>query len=187
MHAIHHTEAIVLKSTTHGEANKRVWLFTREFGLVVASVQGVRKQESKLASQITDYALIHADVVRGREVWRLVSATKEIDSAYSQTRNPLTRVFVRTLAAVSRFIVDEDSNEPLFEHLIAVLAMTQQGGYDAKKLDAVSLWKVFVHLGYIADEKNGLRTLEEIYAAMDDGAVIKMNEAVKSAIEQSHL
>jgi len=74
MHAIHHTEAIVVRSEPSGEANKRIWLFTKEFGLVIAMVQGVRKPEAKLQSHITDYSVIHADLIRGKSTWRLISA-----------------------------------------------------------------------------------------------------------------
>ncbi len=70
----HHTEAIVVRSEPSGEANKRIWLFTREFGLVIAMVQGVRKPAAKLQSNITDYSVIAADLIRGKNTWRLISS-----------------------------------------------------------------------------------------------------------------
>lgn len=55
MHPIHHTEAIIIRSEPANEANKRIWLLTREFGLLIVMVQGVRKSTAKLQSQLTDY------------------------------------------------------------------------------------------------------------------------------------
>ena len=191
MHAIHHTEAIVLKSSTHGEANKRLWLFTREFGLVVAAVQGVRKPGAKLMSHTTDYSIIRADLVKGREVWRLISAGVITDPTSTRIREPMVRAYVRTLSALSRFLVDEGVNDELYEHILDCARMVQEGGYVAKIFDALSLWRVFTHLGYIAIEERDAELLvlplKEAYEKMTDQNYARIIESVKSAIEQSHL
>ena len=191
MHAIHHTEAIVLKSSTHGEANKRLWLFTREFGLVVAAVQGVRKPGAKLRGHITDYSIIRADLVKGREVWRLINASVITDPTSGKIREPIVRAYVRTLSALSRFLVDEGVNDELYEHILDCARMVQEGIYEAKIFDALSLWRVFTHLGYIAIEERDsellVLPLKEAYGKMTDQNYARIIESVKSAIEQSHL
>lgn len=191
MHAIHHTEAIVLKSTEHGEANKRLWLFTREFGLVVAVMQGVRKPTAKLASHSGDYCIIRADLVKGREVWRLISARTVVNPLSGHMREPMARAYVRTLSAMSRFLVDEGTHEALFEHALVCAAMLQEGGYDAKVFDALSLWRVLAHLGYIAvDERDETLLTLPLRAAYSDVTTVQHSRlivSVKSAIEQSHL
>jgi len=191
MHAIHHTEAIVLKSSTHGEANKRLWLFTREFGLVVAAVQGVRKPGAKLRGHITDYGIIRADLVKGREVWRLISASLVTDPTSTRIREPMVRAYVRTLSALSRFLVDEGVNDELYEHILDCAQMVEEGIYEAKIFDALSLWRVFAHLGYIAIEERDAELLvlplKEAYGKMTDQNYARIIESVKSAIEQSHL
>src|SRR4051812_4566548 len=98
MHAIHHTDAIVIKSLPAGEANKRVWLFTREFGYIATVMQGVRKGGAKLQGQVIDYAFITADIIKGKEVWRLVSATTQKNPLAGHTRDPLARSYVRVLS-----------------------------------------------------------------------------------------
>lgn len=191
MHVIHHTEAIVLKSTTHGEANKRVWLFTREFGLVVATVQGVRKPGAKLMGHSADYSLLRVDLVKGREVWRLISATTLLDPVTTQVRAPMVRAYVRTLSALSRFLVDEGVNDELYNHIIETIDMVQLGTFDARLFDALSLWRVFIHLGYIAieeqDESLLTLSLSAAYDQMTEQNYARIIESIKSAIEQSHL
>ena len=191
MHSIHHTEAVVLKSTIHGEANKRLWLFTREFGLVVASMQGVRKPGAKLASHSSDYSIIRVDLVKGREVWRLISAKVVKNPLEERMRESMARAYVRTLSALARFLVDEGVHEELYEHVLVSAEMLQEGGYDAKLFDALSLWRVFAHLGYIAvveaDELLFTLPLREAYASVTTAQHVRLMESVKTAIEQSHL
>jgi recombinational DNA repair protein (RecF pathway) len=190
MHAIHHVQAIVLKSTIIGEANKRVWLFTEEFGLIVAVVQGVRKVGAKLQSHITDYAFIKADLIKGREVWRLINA-RTIDTPVSgNIRNPLARVYVRTLSLLVRFLIEEGSHTEIFEH-IKDLSKIFSGEYDAKTVDAISLWKILVLLGYIAPspEETFLITepFPEVALKTTENQRKKLVEEAKVAIKESHL
>ena len=103
MHIVHHTDSFILKVQSAGEANSRVWLFTKDFGLVVAMVQGVRKQGAKLQMHLSEYSFIGADLVRGRDVWRLVSVSGEGNPFIDKNLNGLGRAFVRTLSAVERF------------------------------------------------------------------------------------
>lgn len=191
MHQIYHTEAIVLKSVAHGEANKRVWLFTKELGVIVATVQGVRKVSAKLSSHIIDYSYIYADLVRGKEVWRLISARVLSHPIYKKERTPLARAYIRTLAAIERFLVGEGVDENIYKHVQECSELLIDSRVDAKLLDTLSLWKLFVHLGYIApdteDEDIMNLSLIEGYAHMDESRHKRFLAVVKIAIEQSHL
>ena len=191
MHQIHHTEAIVIRSEPSGEANKRVWLFTKEFGLVIAMVQGVRKPTAKLQSHITDYSVIHADLIRGKSMWRLISATVVAAPLKATERQPLARAYVRTLAFLERFLIGEGIHDELFDHIITVGTMVQAGGYDARIVDAVSLWKMLALLGYIDVEGNDeqLFTLpfDQAVSLADDATIKRLIKNATDAITSSHL
>ena len=73
-HRLYHTEAILLGSRPYGEANRLLYLLTAELGLVLATVQGIRQQASKLRGQLTDYTSLRTTLVRGRGIWRLIGA-----------------------------------------------------------------------------------------------------------------
>ncbi len=191
MHTIHHTEAIVIRSEPSGEANKRIWLFTREFGLVIAMVQGVRKPLAKLQGHVTDYTVILADLLRGKSTWRLVSAQVRSVPLKGSVRQPLARAYVRTIAFLERFLVGEGVHEELFDHVYIVGSMVQEGGYEPRALDALSLWKILALLGYIAvDEKN-----EELFelpfaeavGLVDDARIKVLIKDATDAITSSHL
>ena len=75
MHHIHHTEAFVLGSSPKGEDSKLLRLYTRELGLVYAHAQAVRKLSSKLRFTLQDFSRASVDLVRGKEIWRVTTAT----------------------------------------------------------------------------------------------------------------
>lgn len=190
MHPIHHTEAFVLKSTESGEANKRVWLFTKEYGLIVATVQGVRKSGAKLRSHIVDYTYIHADIVKGRDVWRLVSA-QVIENPFTGSYDVLrARSYIRALSLVQRFCVEEGVEPELFGHLHSVLQTLPVPVSNASFFDTVVLWKILVLLGYLELSSD----LEELFT-IDLSQVVDLPESVSKrlikevtdAINRTHL
>jgi recombinational DNA repair protein (RecF pathway) len=190
MHAIHHTEAIVVRSEPSGEANKRIWLFTREFGLIIAMVQGVRKPSAKLQSQISDYSVIHADLIRGKSTWRLISAKVADVPLNGKERQPLSRAYVRTIGFLERFLVGEGMHEELFDHIRTVGDLVAAGKHDARALDALSLWKMLVLLGYVSgedDEQLLALPFAEAVLLVDDNKIKKLVRTATDAITSSHL
>lgn len=190
MHVIHHTEAIVVRSEPSGEANKRVWLFTKEFGLIVAIMQGVRKPAAKLQGQVIDYSVIKADLIKGKSTWRLVSAVNMAIPLQGSERTPLARVYVRTVSFLERFLVGEGVHEELFGHILELGEMVN-GAYDARVLDALSLWKVLVLLGYVAVEEEEQQLfdllLKDAVSLVDEGGVKRLIKHATDAIVSSHL
>ncbi len=191
---MHHTEAIVVRSEPSGEANKRVWLFTKEFGLVIAMMQGVRKPEAKLQGHVMDYSMISVDLIRGKNTWRLISAKAIESPVQGYEREPLSRVYVRTVAFLERFLVGEGMHEELFQHIQDLGTIVKQKG-DSKdivrSLDALSLWKVLVLLGYIAIEDNEKHfftlPLSEAAVLLSDSDIKKLIKGATDAIHSSHL
>lgn len=149
MHTIHHCEAFIVKSSESGEANKRVWLFTKEFGLVVASVQGVRKPGAKLRSHLTDYTFVDVDIVKGRDVWRLISAKVQINPFVGDYDELRARSYIRALGLVGRFCIEEGEEPELFEHLKNVLHTLSVPSENSQFFDAIILWKILILLGYL--------------------------------------
>lgn len=193
MHTIYHTDAFVLKVLPAGEANARVWLLTRDMGLVVASVQGVRKPGAKLSSALIEYALVRADLVKGREVWRLISLKMERQTTAELQDASYARCFVRSLSFIERLVVGEGvPHEELFEH-IGVLAAYIEIAHTipAEVVDTLSLWRIATMLGYIApdrdEEKYLTLSFAEAVVAMTEPATKKMIRAVHEALLSAHL
>jgi DNA repair protein RecO (recombination protein O) len=190
MHPIIHTEAFVLKSTESGEANKIIWLFTREFGVVVASVQGVRKSGAKLRSHILDYTYINVDLVKGRDVWRLVSAQVVENPFVGEYDKMRARSYIRALSLVQRFCIEEGVEIEIFEHLISILKTLKTPATNIVFFDTVVLWKILIYLGYL----NLTKDLENLFSAsivdvIDFPEDIKKRliKDVTDAINRTHL
>jgi DNA repair protein RecO len=177
MHPIIHTDAFVLKSVESGEANKRVWLFTREFGLIVATVQGVRKAGAKLRSHITDYCYIHADIIKGRDVWRLVSAQIQENPFFGDYDKLRARSYIRALSLVQRFCIEEGVEPELFEHLHKVMETLTVPSTNAAFFDTVVLWKILVLLGYLDLTED----LQELFTT-DLSKVVDLPESVSKRL-----
>ncbi len=190
MHQIIHSEAFVLKSAESGEANKRVWLFTREFGVVVATVQGVRKSGAKLKSHITDYTLINADIVKGREVWRLISAQVEHNPFVGTYDELRARSFIRALGLVGRLCIEEGPEPELFEHLKAVMETIAVPSSNSPFFDTIVIWKILIMLGYLelTNDLEGLFSmpLKDI-GDPPSGIIKRLIKEVTDAINRTHL
>jgi len=192
MHTIHHTKAVILRSISSGEANKRVWLFTEGFGLVVATMQGVRKHGAKLQSQVVDYSIISADLVKGRDVWRLISATLIHNPLTGNIRNPLARPYVRVLSAIERFLAGEgEQNHELWNHIEACALSIEGNSCDAKSFDTLAIWKTLAHLGYISDTGENSSLIQTPFVTALQSITLpltkKMIKEVNDAIAETHL
>ncbi len=74
MHHIHTTPGFIIQARPYGEAGKMLFIFTREFGLIMAAAQGIRLERSKLRYYTQEHAMGMFSLVKGREMWRLTSA-----------------------------------------------------------------------------------------------------------------
>jgi hypothetical protein len=191
MHTIHHTKAVILRSQSTRESDKMYWLFTEDFGLVVAVATGVRKAGSKLAGQLVDYSFVESDLVKGRDVWRLISATSICAPLAGQTQHPLARAYVRILGAVDRFVIDEGVHGDIFATLREAGDMVGGAYTDAKRFDTLVIWRILVSLGYIGvdllDQQLYATPLLGALASLDDAQTKAMIERVNMTIKETHL
>lgn len=190
MHTIHHTRAFIVKSVDSGEANRMIWLFTEEFGLVVAKVQGIRKEGSKLRPHLLGYTFIDVDLVKGREVWRLISAKVDINPFVGEYDELRARSYIRALGLVSRLCIEEGEEIELFKHLYKVLQTLKTPSVNNQFFDAIVLWKVLVILGYLEVEEGMKELFEKDLLEITDTPKSILKEIIKDvtdAINRTHL
>jgi recombinational DNA repair protein (RecF pathway) len=147
-HTIHTTEGFILKSANFGEANKYYFIFTKEFGLIRASAQGVRFLKSKLRYGLEDYSFCQVSVVRGREIWRLTSAEKKLDLKDKEKLLLLSRIFFLLL----RLLHGEEKNDLLFDSVregMTFLANNELSLADLGNLECILALRILSSLGYI--------------------------------------
>lgn len=154
-HHIYQTEAFVIDSRAVGEANKIIYLLTKDLGLVATSAQGVRLLKSKLRYSTQDYSYSKVSLVRGREVWRLTSAAL-IEKIYPW-ENSLGPVFARGLLLVKRLVTGEEKNQALFDVLkstIDFLHGSDANSVSADYFECILILRILHTLGYVSSVGN---------------------------------
>jgi recombinational DNA repair protein (RecF pathway) len=213
-HRIYTTLGFIVESRPYGEAGKILSIFTRELGMVNVAAQGIRLSPSKLRYHSQDGSLAEFSLVRGRDLWRLVGAEKNVPkdqpallniSTFSNSHDPL---FIRTLAVLRRLIHGEEKNETLFEAVLAVHAFLGKNNKDKNNKDKnkdekailislaepVIILRILHHLGYVrtkpefeiflADNSFSVEILEKMSVPGIKSSVIK---EINKALEESHL
>ncbi|HYF10266.1 MAG TPA: recombination protein O N-terminal domain-containing protein [Candidatus Paceibacterota bacterium] len=113
------TEAVVLRSGNMREANRYYHLLTREFGVIQATAQAVRKEASKLRYSLQDLTRTEVTLVRGRE-WRIVGAREPEHWWRTFAGEPQKlRLLARLAALVVRLSPEAGGNEYLYDTLLA--------------------------------------------------------------------
>lgn len=151
MHHIYHTDGIILSSRNFGEAGKYYSIFTRDLGLIHTSAQGVRKLSSKLRFVLQDYSYIKVDLVKGKDFWRVTSASKG-NELESLTKNPARfEVFHNITRLLKRLLAGEDPNENLFSDVVSGLQLLEktENEEDLRNVEAVIVLRILNNLGYI--------------------------------------
>ncbi len=191
-HHIYHTRGIILGSVPIGESNRFYKIFTEELGLVGASAQSVRKEESKLRYVLQDFSLINVDLVRGKEVWRITSAGEEASFPVLRGDTARLKLFARTCALLSRLIHGEGREDELFHDLLGALNFLEQTVIPAEltlSFESLAALRSLVWLGYLDPEPYerflvpgvwSLSLLED-FETIRTKAIPEINEALHSS------
>lgn len=143
MHHIYTTKAFVIHSSPYGEAGRFLLLFTKDFGMIGATAQGIRLVQSKLRYHIQDYSFTNISVVRGKEVWRLTGA-HEIGGV---TRPSILNIKIFKL--LKRLLHGEEKNEKLF-NIIESLYENEIKKENYEIIECLIILRVLNSLGYIS-------------------------------------
>ncbi len=155
MHHIYHTEGIILSSRNFGESGKYYHILTRDLGLVMASASGVRKMSSKLRFILQDFSYLKIDLVKGKDFWRVISASKT-NVLEDITKKPeIFAILANISRLLKRLLPGEEFNESLFTDLVHGLdvlakAKTKE---ELRNIEAVMVLRILNSLGYIGDSE----------------------------------
>lgn len=154
MHHIYHTHGFVLSSRNKGEANKMLTVYTREMGLVRAMVQGVRLHKSKLRFTLQDFSYANIDFVRGKDIWRITSASNISTFPFARSSRDSLLIIARISKLLERLCDGEESNEKIFDDFIQSLYLLDDGNTTDSSREALELHlvlRIMNSLGYIGD------------------------------------
>lgn len=151
---IYTTEGIILGKKNVGEANQVLHVFTRDLGLIRLAVQGVRLEKAKLKNHVQLFSWITLSCVRGKDSWRMTSATM-LSAPYPNTpREQLhfKRVYADLMKLLRHFGVYDIPQKELYEKLHEAFIHATETAQSEKTLRLVMPLIFLYTLGYLSRE-----------------------------------
>jgi DNA repair protein RecO (recombination protein O) len=120
-------EAVVLRHSDWGEADRLLTLYGRELGKVRAIAKGVRKIHSRKAGHLEPFTRVKLLLARGRDLFIVTQA--ETVEAYLPIKESLllTGYAAYIIELLDRFTYEEGENRVLFDLLVESLARLARG------------------------------------------------------------
>lgn len=156
MHHIYHTLGFILSSRNVGEANKSFTLYTDKLGLVRATAQGVRLHESKLRFSLQDFSYCNIDLVKGRDIWRITSATKISSFPLARKNKKSIAIIAQVSKLVERLCYGEEANSVIFANIIQTFKLLDVDGVEKSFQEALEIYlvlNIMNALGYIGESE----------------------------------
>jgi recombinational DNA repair protein (RecF pathway) len=161
MYAKYSTDALVLGSAPRGEADRTVFLYTREFGLVRARASAVRRESSRMRYALAHYSAARVSLVRGLSGWRVAGAAARRSVAGGANGMP---VFARIAHLVLRLVPGEERNDQLFSILDTAQQVCAEGVHEVwPTIELVTVARILHALGYLSGEALGRFAMYETY------------------------
>ncbi len=186
---IYSTEGIVIGSKNYGEADKLYKLFTKELGTIFVHARSIRKQESKLSSQIRTYASATFSLVRGKDLWKLT--TSELTYIFDDIfKDPVLRkVYARIFLLLERLLKGEDKNEKLYELVLNGILFLEKNPKEWPLIETIIVWRILYELGYADDSNNMILGVEINKEQMDYVGQnrLKIVKQINTSLEATHL
>jgi DNA repair protein RecO len=193
MHHIYHTEGLILGSKSSGEAGKYFSIFTRDLGMIYATAQGVRKISSKLRFVLQDFSYVKIDLVQGRDVWRLTSASKTNTLEQFPKNKETLEVLSNVANLLKRLLAGVEPNEALFEDLLKGLSILEknENKSDLKNIEAIIILRILNNLGYIGGDENIQNLVKDSFEfkLIEETALLRREvlRQINKALKETHL
>ena len=157
MHYIYQTEGIVLKSVDFGEANKYLFVFTKEFGLIKIAAQGLRNVKSKLRYGLQELSIAQLSMVQGRSIWRMTNSVCESNLCFSLSKNKEKLIVVKhILNLLMQLLSGEEKNEELYVTIKKAFSFLEENNFNKeqiKSFENIIVVRILYCLGYFDREK----------------------------------
>lgn len=189
VHHIHKTNGFIIGHKTYGEADKIYYIFTKDFGLIIAIAQGIRLEKSKLRYSLDDYSITNLALVRGKDFWRIVG----VELIYKPEFKPKIKVLAKVGVLLKRLIHGEEVNASIY-NIIEKINNAQEIVDDDfyRNLETIAVFGLLHDLGYanLVQEIRAIISLE-IYTK-ENLEIIglkrkELNQTINQALKNTHL
>ena len=188
MYHVHSVRAFVCRVLPRGEADASLELAIEGMGFVRAVAKGIRLAKSKSRYAATELSFIDAELVRGKEVWRLIKARVGTDAPAVASR--LSADARRALARAARLawtVCDEDADDGAYRSIYD-LAASLSSGADPESAESLAAARILVSMGYLdpapfpfIDRTYGEASALAQAAERRDELIAAVNHAIRAA------
>jgi len=161
--------------------------------MIHASAQGVRKMSSKLRYVLQDFNYVKIDFVRGKDYWRITSASKTNKLENISERKETLEIFSNIAHLLRRLLAGEDPNQELFNDLLKGLLVLEKtkNREELLNVEAVIVLRALNSLGYIGDNEALQKLIKSPFGEnliFEVGkSRLKILSEINKALEETHL
>ncbi|HEY4516037.1 MAG TPA: recombination protein O N-terminal domain-containing protein [Candidatus Paceibacterota bacterium] len=179
MYHKYNTEGIVMRGSERGEASRSVNIFTKEFGIIYASVQSARSINSKLRSSTTDFAEGNITLLRGRNEWKVVGAENRKNLFYTLDSSQKRAIASRVFLLLSK-ITGEEKNTDLYEIVSDFLLSLEKSSEQAvDAVERLGVLKILKNQGLVSESEEELEQISKDAKR----AIVVINNSLKAVYE----
>ncbi len=169
-------EAVVLRHTDWGEADRLLTLYSRELGKVRAVAKGARKLRSRKAGHLEPFTRVTLMLARGRDLW-IITQAESVDAFLPLRENlVLTGYAAYVIELLDRFTYEEGENRALYSLLVDTLGRLSAGQdiflttryYEIRLLDFLGFRPELFHCVNCGSD---IRAQDQFFSAQHGGAV----------------
>ena len=181
------SEAIVLRHMDWGEADRLLWLFTRETGKIRAVAKGVRKPRSRKAGHLEPFTRVNLLLAQGRDL-PIITQAEMIESHLPLHENLRAMGYAAYIVELlDRFTYEEGENLALYRLLADTLERLCSEAdpafvvryYETRLLDLVGFRP---QLSHCVECRNPILAEDQFFSAAQGGLVCpKCSEKVPGA------
>lgn len=145
---LYRVQALVLRRTDHGEADRLLTLFTPERGKIRANAKGARKPSSRKSGHVELFTHVDLMLAKGQQI-DVVTQAETIDS-FIALRDNLDRVSYAyyLVELVDKFSEEETENRPVFDLLLHALGWLGDEATNAEVLARFFELRLLQYVGY---------------------------------------
>jgi len=192
MYHKHHTKGIVVSSKIEGDSNRRVNIFTENFGLINAKVQGARNIQSKLRGGTQDLSLGEFSLIHGKTGWKVVSARTDIN-LFEEFRNSRTKLKIvnNILYLINKLVSEEEAHSSVFSIISNFFNFLKKAEEkDVAIAECLTLLRILHSLGFMRHDPEFMIPMSSTEIATSDLEIIAprrlkiielINESLKAA------
>lgn len=175
---IHTTEGIILRRVAL-ETDAMYVILTFDFGIVYAKAVGIRKINSKLRFSLQQYFLSSVSFIKSRKGFKITSASF-IQNLFDNSSKIRKNALFNICKVLEKFILSEEKHEEIYiSAKEGLLLLNRVGDDDVKTVEALTLFSILYHLGYIDSSLFDIRFLKPQYDILND-AKVKLSEIIEA-------